>query len=261
MDPGKIVEQFKEKVCTDISIEAEGLNRFRVITPFSYGDGDHFVVYLKVINGNDLVLTDEGHTLMHLSYQDFKYWEGQRGNLIEDIISQFHLKNIDGKLELQVPGSLYGDALFTYIQAIQKITDIEYLSQERVKSTFMEDFRQLLISKIKREARLEFNYVDRGNDPNGNYPVDASFVNTKAYHFYGISGDDKCRDATITVRAFREWYPSKRPKPIGICEDQTELSRKVLARFTDVCHKTYSSLASADDDLTEYLNEEGAFSE
>jgi hypothetical protein len=254
----KMIEEFKAKVCDDISVEPEGLNRFRIITPFSYGDGDHFVIYMKLVDGKNSILTDEGHTLMHLSYQDFKYWEGTRGRLLEDILSQFQINFVDGRLELRIPENMHGDALFSYIKAIQKITDMEFLSKERAKSTFMDDFRELLVDKIRNEERLEFDYIDIKNDPKGNYPVDASFFNSRVFHFYGINSDDKCRDATVYIRAFREWYPTKRPKPIGICEDQTELSRRVLARFTDVCHKTYSSLASADDDLTDFLIEEGA---
>ncbi|WP_414041937.1 DUF1828 domain-containing protein [Acidithiobacillus sp. M4-SHS-6] len=39
-----------------------------VNTPFSFPDGDPFVLYLEERPGGILRLTDAGHTLMHLSY-------------------------------------------------------------------------------------------------------------------------------------------------------------------------------------------------
>lgn len=261
MDTSAIIEDFKTKVCKDIAIEAEGINRFKIVTPFSYGDGDHFVIFLKVLNEGNAFLTDEGHTLMHLSYQGFNFWEGQRGEILEQIKTQFQVNDNEGKLELQVPGNQYGDALFSYIQAIQKITDVEFLTQERVRTTFMEDFRALISKTIADEKKLVLGYVDKANDPNQNYPVDICFLNSRPVHFYGIYNDDKCQFATINILKFREWYTKGRPKPIGIFENQAEIRNRVLARFTDVGHKTFSSISVADKDLKDYLLEEGALKE
>ena len=259
METQTIINEFRTKVSDEIIVEPEGLNRFRIITPFTYGDGDHFVIFLKTVDKDRALLTDEGHTYMHLSYKDFDFWEGTRGKLLEQIKSEYQVNDNNGRLELAIPENRYGDALFSYIQAIQKITDIEFLTSERARSTFMEDFRKMLAGVLDDEKRLDFGYVDPKFDPEGLYRVDASYLNSRQYHFYGIYNNEKCKEATIFIQKFREWYPPKeRPKPIGVCEDQTELSSRVLAWFTDVCHKTYSNLATARDDLRDYLIEEDA---
>ena len=258
MNIQSIIKEFKNTVSDEITIESQGLNNFRIITPFTYGDGDHFVIYLKLLSGNAAFLTDEGHTYMHLSYDDIDFWEGNRGRLLEKIKAEFQLRDDDGRLELAIPDKRYGDALFSYIQAVQKIMDIGFLSQERVRSTFMDDFRKLISNAIVNKERLLFNYTDPQFDPEGHYKVDASYLNGRQYHFFGIPNDDKCKVATIAIRAFREWYPPKdRPKPVGIFEDQTEMSSRPLAWFTDVCHKTYSTLSVAQKDLPDFLIEEG----
>ena len=63
-----IEEDFKRKVCEMVRLESEGMNRFRVFTPFTFDDGDHLAIVLKRYDKH-WFLSDEGHTYMHLSYE------------------------------------------------------------------------------------------------------------------------------------------------------------------------------------------------
>ena len=137
-----IERDFRDKVSAQIRLRPEGLNRFRVFTPFLFEDGDHLAIVLKKEMGK-WVLSDEAHTFMHLTYSiDEKYLlSGTRRQIISNALSMFEVEDRDGELILYVPDGRYGDALYSFIQAILKIADVEYLSRERIQSTFMEDFR------------------------------------------------------------------------------------------------------------------------
>ena len=74
-------------------------------------------------------------------------------------------------LVLDVPDERYGDALFSFVQALLKISDVSYLSRERVRSTFMDDFRTLLCEAVPEERR-SFDWSDSEHDPRGMYTVD-----------------------------------------------------------------------------------------
>ena len=102
MNTAVIEKSFREKVCAKIRIVLEGDERFRVFTPFLFEDGDHLAIVLKK-QENTWVLSDEGHTYMHLTYdldeKDFQ--KGTRQKIISSALSAFRVEDRDG---VGVPG-------------------------------------------------------------------------------------------------------------------------------------------------------------
>jgi len=245
-------KDFKNKICDEITLAQEGLNRFMVLNPFMFDDGDHIVVLLKSKEGKWL-FTDEGHTFMHISYEDIDIDKGTRKKIIDNVLSGYGIKNEDGELITEVPDSQFGDALYSYLQGLIKITDINYLSRERVKSTFMEDFRALLEEKVPSERRT-FNYHDKQHDPDGKYIIDCRINGmTRPLFIFGIPNDDKCRDVTISCLQYEKFGMPFRS--MAVFEDQETINRKVLARFSDICGKQFSTLAANKDRIGKYLQE------
>lgn len=126
-----IERDFHEKVSEQVQLEAEGVDRFRVFTPFLFEDGDHLSIVLKK-EGARWVLSDEAHTYMHLSYdineKDLR--GGPRQQIISNALSTFQVEDRDGELTLTVPDERYGDALYSFVQALLKIADVAHLTRE-----------------------------------------------------------------------------------------------------------------------------------
>jgi len=242
MSPESIRDAFRERVCEQVDLMQEGEKRFRVLTPFRYEDGDHFGIFLKY-EADRWILTDEASTLMHLSYwlNDEEFDSGNRQEIIQGSLSVFSVEDRDGELIIPVSENRFGDALFSFVQALTKVTDVSFLSRERVRSTFLEDFRAFIRSKVP-EDRIAFDWNDPENDPRGHYPVDCRINGmTRPLFIYALPNDNRVKDATISLLTFEKWGLDC--QSLGIFEEQESINRKVLARFTDVCEKTFSSLA------------------
>jgi hypothetical protein len=241
MNVGSIIEDFKKTVCEQIELAPQGEGRFLVKTPFRFEDGDHFIIALKR-EGDGWVLTDEENTIMHLSYwmdTDVLEEEGNRKEILDNSLSLFSVENRDGELVKPVTNGRFGDALFNFVQALSKVTDVSFLTRERVRSTFMEDLRAFVKSKVPPN-RLEFDWRDERRDPTGKYTVDFRINHGKRPLFlYGLPSEDKMKDATISLLTFEKW--GLKFQSLAVFEDQMSLPRKPLARFTDVIGKTLSS--------------------
>jgi hypothetical protein len=252
MSAESIEREFRDRVSEQITLSPEGIDRYRVLTPFMLEDGDHLVVVLKR-EGAGWILTDEGHTYMHLTYDiDGRDLErGTRQVVIANALSSLSVEDREGQLVLPVPDGRYGDALYSFVQAQLKISDITYLSRERVRSTFLEDFRAFMEARVPSE-RIEFDWHDPERDPEGNYVVDSRVNGSPRPLFvYALPSDGKVRDATIYLHQFERWgFPFR---SLAIFEDQAEINRKVLARFSDVCEKQFSSLTGNKERIEKFL--------
>lgn len=254
MSISTIERDFHDKVSGKVRLVPEGIERYRVFTPFLFEDGDHLSIVLMK-RGHEWVLSDEAHTYMRLTY-DVDYQDLLRGNrqkIISNALSVFQIEDRDGELVLEVPNEQYGDALYSFVQGLLKIADISYLSRERVRSTFHDDFKALIAEAVPEERRT-FDWRDPDRDPQGVYTVDCRVNGMQRPLFvHALGNDTQTRDATISLHQFENWGVSFRS--LAIFEDQETINRKVLARFSDVGEKQFSRLAANHDRIKQFIEQ------
>jgi hypothetical protein len=238
-----IASSFRDKVCQEIDLESEGVERHIVYTPFRFDDGDHFVVILRRNPTTGLwSLTDEGHTFMHLSYGEVDLTRGTRSRVVEEVLASHGVQNRSGELSIDVPGEAFGDALFSFVQALSRISTTAQWNREVAHSTFLDDFRQFMEETVPAERR-EFDFADPKIDPDHVYTVDCMVRDKRGcpWFVFAISNNSRCQQATIACYHYerRQFAFSS----IAIHQDQTAISRKLLAQLTDVVERQYSSFS------------------
>ncbi len=118
----QVERTFKELACKQIELVPDGRDKFIVHTPFRFDDGDHFVIVLKATEGGWL-LTDEGHTLMHLSYGGFKATQ-PRQLIINQALTAADAMERDGEITLEVLRDDFGAALFAFVQVLIRVAEV-----------------------------------------------------------------------------------------------------------------------------------------
>ena len=144
---------------------------------------------------------------MHLTYDidEQDLLRGNRQKIISDALSVFHVEDRDGELTIDVPDHKFGDALYDFVQALLKITDVSFLTRERAQNTFVEDFRSIFTELIP-EQRRTFDWHDRKHDPEGKYAIDCRINGMpRPIFIHALLNDAQTRDATITLHQFERW--------------------------------------------------------
>ncbi len=240
------------QVGQSVQLIEESPRQYRVSVPFTFNDGDVLVIVLKQVEGN-WVFSDEGHTYMHLAYsiEAPRLEYGTRRQMIVQALQMFQVQERGAELILPVHDNDYADSLWDFVQALLKIIDVTYLTQERVRSTFLEDFQNFFETMIAPERRT-FGWYDTEHDPDKRYVVDCRINGlARPLFIYALTNDDRVRDATIGIAYFIrvgfKFYS------VGIFEDQTIINRRVLARFTDICDRQFPNLSASHDLIEKFL--------
>ena len=249
-----VERDFQKKVSEMVRLESEGIQRYRVFTPFRFDDGDHLVIVLKK-EDSQWLLTDEAHTFMRLTYdvEAKDLHKGTRQKIISNALSEFHIETRSGELIQYIRDEEYGISLYSFVQAILKLSNVSFLSRERIRSTFKDDFRALLTEVIPEEI-LIFDWTESDYDPDGKYIIDCRINGSpKPLLIQALASDGATRDATITFLNFEKWDIPFRS--LAIFEDQEIICRKVLSRFTDICDRQFSSLTANRNRIQLFLSE------
>lgn len=234
-------------MCAEIKLIPKTDQLLLVETPFYFSDGDPYQIYIKELPAGLLKLTDSGHTLMHLSYENDieKFRKGTRGNLFDQILAETDINENEGEFYVDTDVQNLVSNLFRFGQALTKINDLTFLNRIRVESTFYEDLEEELFRLIKPEI-IQKDYIYE-NMPNArDYPIDYLIEGKiDPLYVFGIPNKDKARLTTIVLE--RLLRTDAKFESILIFSDQTTIPRPDLSRLSNAGGEMIASLDARED--------------
>jgi len=127
-----IQDSFKTTVDRSVKLFPEGVNRYQIFTPFHFDDGDHFVITLQKDNSGNWIITDEGHTYMHMSYEmDVSSLNsGPRNSLIEAALEKYGVEEREGQILARIDDfENAGNILDNFIKCLTSIVTVSSPSE------------------------------------------------------------------------------------------------------------------------------------
>ena len=248
IDPLLLEKSLCERLCATVTVHERTDGTIMIDAPFRFPDGDNYPIYLSGTHYGKVVLSDRGHTMMHISYENDvdALYEGQRSALRERIVKESGIDEDKGIFSIETTPDKIADSLFTLGQALTRIYDLTFLNRDRVNSTFYEDFKSLLFT-IVDEGDTERDYIPTTVPDGANYPVDYRIEGKGGMpiFLYGVPNKDKARLTTIMLSHFllnRLQFNS-----IVVFRNQQEIPPFDLARLTNVSDMAIASLEAERD--------------
>lgn len=198
MDADELIVNLKKSNCSGLEVEPRTVNRYMIHTGYTYPDGDELHI-LMVKEDNGWEFTDEGHTMMWLSYENLNITDSRR-TLLDRTLRTNGISLIDGSLSIVIDTDSVDSislSLRSIIQAEIQIADLLYLDKEMVRDTFIDDLKTTF-STSSISDRCSYNQKIIGND-DVEYYADIYIDSKIPILVFGIHTSLQCSRATVAM--------------------------------------------------------------
>lgn len=225
-------------------------NVFRLYAPFFHEDGDMYSIYLET-GDEGVTIRDYGNTLMRVSYT-FDIATPKKQTVLQNIVKSNLGEIDDGELLIHTTSNKDDilEAIYQYAQLIAKVSNIDILSRETVKSMFYDYLNDFVMMKLKN-----FN-VEKGVFPtkDGELEVDYMIPGHKPIYLFGVNGDSKASRTVISCLTFqKKGIPFR---SVIVHEDLNALTGFNRRQITNVSDKQFCTLTDFTEQGLEYFERE-----
>jgi len=224
---------------TNIGIEEVSPSIFRIYAPFFYEDGDMLSMYLD-LNSGSTFLRDFGSTLMRVAYT-FDFESENKRRILNDIVNAYGGTLTDDEISLCVNETDFVLAINRFSQLVAKVSNINILQREFVKSLFYEYLNDFVNIDLK-EYRITKGYAPSSDKT---LMVDYIIQAQRPIFMFGVNSDSKASKVIISCLSFqREKIPFRSlviHENIGALSD---FSRRQIINAADKQFDTFESFQS-----------------
>lgn len=136
-----------------------------ITTPFLDRHNDCIQIYLKKLDNENILITDDGYTLSDLEDSGFVFNTPKRKELLKNILVSYNISLNNNELTAETSIQDFPYRKHFYMQGILSINDLFVTNKPNISSLFIEDVRSLLedndiwsISNIKLAGKSGFDH-------------------------------------------------------------------------------------------------------
>lgn len=224
---------------------------YKVLLPFFYEDGDMYDVFIEEA-GDKIRISDHGLTLMKLSYT-FDFDTEHKKEVLNALILQNRCRIDTGNIFLDVTPQQFTGGIYQFVQTVSKVSNMEIISKESVKSYFYE-----LLGEFVKDTLKEYN-VNVGIHPikGSELAVDYEIpLDGKPLYLFGVGDDTKASKVVITCLTFQNKHVPFRS--VIIHDDFEKLTRFNKTQIINISDKQFASLEDFKNEGIAYIQREKA---
>ena len=184
----------------DFRLKRQGI--YKVLAPFFHEDGDMYDIFLEESpnDPNLLRITDHGLTIMKLSYV-FDLDTPTKRDVLHSIVSQNRAIVESGEIFVDIPPEMFQQYLYQMIQTLTKVSNLEILSKENVKSMFYDLLDDFIKSKFSKYDIVR-HYIPLADEDEllVDYKINAS----RPIFMYGVRENTKASKVVISCLNFQK---------------------------------------------------------
>lgn len=244
------IDDLKEKF-SNMDFREKRVGLFKVIIPFFHEDGDMYDLFVEEspVNNSKVRISDYGLTLMKLSY-DFSMDTENKKQILKNIVVKNRGNIDDGNIFLDVESSQLESAIYQMIQIISKVSNMDIISHEAMKSYFYEFLDEFITEKLQKFT-IEKNAMPLGD---ADLKVDYQIGKNKPIYLFGVKDNSKASKVIITcLTAQNKRIPHR---SLVINDDFDSLSGFNRKQLINTVDKQFTSLDDFKILGEDYLNRE-----
>lgn len=245
----KIIESLKLQMSSNIRFESRNNGLIQVMLPIYYEDGDMVDIFLQTQSDGKIRISDQGMTLMKLSYY-FEINTDNKRKILHQMLRGSDLQIENGIIYSEVEQSKLYRSLIAFGNAILKISTMEYFKREMVKNLFYEMVDELIAEDYESRYTVHKDY--HPIQTKEEYSVDYCVDLPKPVYIYAVKDTAKARLVTISSQEFK--LNNIKNHSIVVYEDFDTIQSQDRKRILNATGKQFTSFDAFEQGGLEYLS-------
>lgn len=244
-----MIESIRKSMCSKTTLEPRGVDRYLVHTGYTFQDGDELHIVLKKKDGR-WILTDDAHTMMWLSYEDFTLTDSRKA-VLDVTLSSNNVSMEEGRIFIDCTGKDVGQCLMSMIQAIMQTADLLYLSRNNIRNTYSDDIKQLMKDSLGDRCVFD-KQIYRGDEE---YTIDVYVEAPTPLYVFTVSSRDRCNAALVTILALGA-EANMDFTSLTFVDQTADIGKNILVKLNNRTDKLFYNRPS-EDELERFLGKAG----